>query len=77
MSEGGRDGKSAAFLRGSAAKAGRIQHRPTSLIAGAIVLALVAPAVAQEEWNEFASREDGFSVNFPGQPRVEETTWTT
>ena len=51
--------------------------RPTSLISGAIVLALVAPAVAQEEWNEFASREDGFSVNFPGQPMVEETTWTT
>jgi len=51
--------------------------RPISLIAGAIVLALVAPAVSQEEWSEFASREDGFSVNVPGQPRVEETTWTT
>ncbi len=51
--------------------------RPTPLISGAIVLTLVAAAVAQDEWDEFASKEDGFSVNFPGQPMVEDTTWTT
>jgi hypothetical protein len=51
--------------------------RPTPLMSLAIVLALVAPAVAQDDWREFASKEDGFSVNFPGQPAVEETTWTT
>jgi hypothetical protein len=51
--------------------------RPTPLVSAAIALALVAPAVAQEEWDEFASKEDGFSVNFPGQPKVEHATWTT
>jgi hypothetical protein len=51
--------------------------RPNPLIAAAVVLVLAGPAFAQEEWDVFASREDGFSVNFPGQPKVEETTWTT
>jgi hypothetical protein len=51
--------------------------RTTPLIPAAIVLILVAPAAAQDDWDEFASREDGFSVNFPGQPKVEHTTWTT
>jgi hypothetical protein len=51
--------------------------RPTPLISAAIVLALVAPAVAQDEWDEFASKDDGFSVNFPGPPKVEQTTWKT
>jgi hypothetical protein len=50
---------------------------PSPLISAAIVLALAGPALAQEEWIEFASREDGFSVNFPGQPKVEDTTWAT
>jgi hypothetical protein len=51
--------------------------RPIPLMSAAIVLALAVPAVAQDEWIEFATKEDGFSVNFPGQPTVEETTWTT
>jgi hypothetical protein len=42
----------------------------------ACVLALVvaAPALAQD-WTEYKSVRDGFEVNFPGQPRVTETTW--
>ena len=51
--------------------------RPIPLMSAAMMLALVAPAVAQDEWDEFASKEDGFSVNFPGPPTVEPTTWTT
>jgi hypothetical protein len=39
-----------------------------------LVLCLPAPAFAQE-WVEFASAEDGFRVNFPVQPRVEDTTY--
>ena len=51
--------------------------RPNALIAAPIVLCLAGPAVAQDEWIEFASNQDGFSVNFPSQPEVEDTTWVT
>jgi hypothetical protein len=40
----------------------------------AIVLALPAPAAAQE-WTDFVSRDDGFRVNFPGAPKVTETAY--
>ena len=33
-----------------------------------------SPAVAQE-WIEYVSRDDFFSISFPGQPRVSDTTW--
>ena len=39
-------------------------------------LLLTSPGLASaQEWQEYASRQDGFSINFPGQPRVTETTW--
>jgi hypothetical protein len=41
----------------------------------AFALSVAGPAAAQEEWQEYTTREDGFSVLFPGQPRIEETTW--
>ena len=40
----------------------------------ALVLSMAGPAVAQE-WTEYANRQDGFKVNFQGQPTVTETTW--
>ena len=43
-------------------------------IAAALVLSLVTPALAQE-WEDFVFVEDGFKVNFPGRPQVENTTW--
>jgi hypothetical protein len=43
-------------------------------VAAVLALWLAAPAVAQE-WTEFASREDRFSLNFPGPPRVTTTTY--
>jgi hypothetical protein len=43
-------------------------------MAAAVVLALASPSAAQE-WIQFQSREDGFGVNFPGQPKVENITW--
>jgi hypothetical protein len=50
--------------------------RVMALIAAALVLVSSAPASAQdEEWIEFSSAEDGFRVNFPGQPKVETTTY--
>src|SRR6266850_6853377 len=44
----------------------------------AIVVALVlsvAGTAAAQEWEEFVSKEDGFKVDFPGQPKVTDTTW--
>ena len=29
------------------------------------------------EWTEFVSREDRFTITFPGEPKVTETTWTS
>jgi hypothetical protein len=50
--------------------------RLTPWIAAAVVLSLSTAAFAQE-WDEFVFVEDGFKVNFPGAPRVENTTWTS
>lgn len=50
--------------------------RLTSWIAVALVLVFVPPALAQE-WEDFVFVEDGFTANFPGRPRVENTTWVS
>ena len=42
----------------------------------ALVLLSLTPARAQE-WVEFVSRDDGFKVNFPAQPNVTGTTYTS
>ena len=42
--------------------------------AAALVLSLTAPAAAQE-WDEFVFVEDGFKVNFPGKPQVQDISW--
>ena len=46
-------------------------------IAAALVLSLGSPAFAQEEWDNFKFPEDGFEVNFPGKPTVENPTYTS
>jgi hypothetical protein len=46
------------------------------LIAPTLVLCLSGSVFAQE-WVEFASRRDGFTCNFPGQPTVTETTYVS
>jgi hypothetical protein len=40
----------------------------------AFLLSTSGPATAQD-WEEFISSQDGFSINFPGKPRITETTW--
>ena len=40
----------------------------------ALLLSMSGPAAAQE-WEEYVNTRDGFKVNFPGQPKVTETTW--
>lgn len=39
-----------------------------------LVTALSAPALAQE-WNTFTSQQDFFTVNLPGEPKVEAIKW--
>lgn len=44
--------------------------------AALIALLLSMPGLAAaQEWQEYISLQDRFSINFPGQPRVTETTW--
>ncbi len=42
----------------------------------ALLVALSAPSFAQE-WVEYSSRADFFSVNFPGEPTVRDITYTS
>jgi len=51
--------------------------RVTVLIATVWVLALAGSALAQDDWTEFVSREDGFRITFPGTPKVQSITWTS
>jgi hypothetical protein len=46
------------------------------LMSSALVVVLSGTASAQE-WGEYASPHDYFSINFPGEPRITETTWTS
>jgi hypothetical protein len=48
--------------------------RLRSVAAATLMLAITGPAAAQD-WTEFVSRDDRFSINFPGQPRVTDTTY--
>ena len=50
--------------------------RSIAALSTALALFLAAPAFAQE-WAEFRSLDDGFRVNFLGQPNVEETTFVS
>ena len=40
----------------------------------ALVLSNTRPLAAQE-WDLYVSTQDGFKINFPGQPKVTQTTW--
>src|SRR5262245_36488380 len=49
--------------------------RFSPLVAVTLLIWLSAAASAQEEWIEFVSKEDRFTSNFPGQPKVTQTTY--
>ena len=46
------------------------------LVCSALVVAMSGTSFAQE-WTEFTSREERFTITFPGQPQVTDTTWTS
>ena len=48
--------------------------RPATLMSATLALLIAGPSFAQE-WVEFASRQDRFTCNFPGQPKVTEITY--
>jgi hypothetical protein len=41
----------------------------------AVLVVAAATPVSAQEWEEYISRTDGFRVNFPGQPKVADTTY--
>ena len=47
--------------------------RMTPLVLG-LMLSIAVPALAQE-WDQYTNVQDGFKINFPGQPKISETTW--
>ena len=47
------------------------------LVASIVLTALAAPAIAQENYIEFSSKEDRFTITFPGTPTMSETTWVS
>ena len=49
--------------------------RPISLAAAALFAVLTVTVAAQQEYVEFASRQDGFTIIFPTQPSVTQTTF--
>ena len=43
-----------------------------------VAFALLASVhAAAQEWDEYTNVTDGFKINFPGQPKVTEGTWTS
>ncbi len=40
-----------------------------------VALVLTAGSASAQDWTEFVSARDGFRVNFPGQPKVQDTTY--
>ena len=49
--------------------------RRVQLVIAALLLLLPVSSIAQEEWMEFVSTEDRFSIPFPGKPTVQTITW--
>lgn len=47
--------------------------RLTALVFASVLAA--SGAVSAQEWEEYVNTQDGFKVDFPGQPKVTETTW--
>jgi hypothetical protein len=46
----------------------------TAVFVGVLIVSTAHLAGAQE-WAEYVSTQDGFKINFPGQPKIAETTW--
>jgi hypothetical protein len=47
------------------------------LVSTALLLATARPLFAQEDFVDFVSKEDFFSITFPGKPAITDGTWVT
>jgi hypothetical protein len=48
--------------------------RLAAVTAFVLVLSVSGAAMAQG-WSEYTNREDRFSINFPGEPKIQQTTY--
>jgi len=51
--------------------------RVSLLIPASLLVCVAGSPASAQDWTEYVNKEDGYSVNFPGQPQVRETTWTS
>jgi hypothetical protein len=49
--------------------------RPNRLIPAAVLILLIVGTTHAQTWTSYVDRQDRFSVNFPGEPSVEDITW--
>jgi len=49
----------------------------TSTLFVVLLLSASGLAFAQDDWVDYKNIPDGFHANFPGQPKVTDTTWTS
>jgi len=50
--------------------------RLVPLLSSALLLVISGTSLGQD-WMEFASQEDRFTISFPGQPEITDTTWVS
>ena len=50
--------------------------RRMALVTASVILSICTPSFGQE-WIQYASKTDLFAVNFPGEPKVQDVTYTT
>ena len=46
-------------------------------VASALLVVTAGPLFAQEDYTEFASKEDQYTITFPGKPVYSDGTWVT
>ena len=51
--------------------------RVAGFMAAGMALLLSGPALAQANWAEFTDRDQHFTVNFPGDPKIEAIAYKT
>jgi hypothetical protein len=49
----------------------------TSTLSILLLLSMFGLASAQDDWTDYVNVPDGFHVNFPGQPKITNMTWTS
>jgi hypothetical protein len=47
----------------------------SNTIVSVLAFLFLLPPVFAQEWKDYKNQKDGFTAQFPGEPRVSETTW--